>query len=155
MQASTREVSGQNDGFTVAKFTERFPVAREARLPWQIAFIGWCYLDALRRHRNDGAATLPFTDTLSYQALYADFKKKGWLVQPFDPAQARPGDILFFPGNEAGTRGYAELYYGMVNGKVCSVGGNVRNSVTGTCRDPNAAGRPLVALGAIPAATLD
>jgi len=144
LNTGTRERDGQdNAGFNVGKFTERFGLGN---IPWSVAFVNWCYLQALRRVRDDPKATLPFADTPSAEALAASLRNAGWLLEPFDAAHPKPGDILFL---RRGSRvGHAEIVYAVADGKVCSIGGNVRNRVEGNCR---ATSNPIfVAVGAVP-----
>lgn len=143
LQTSTRESRGNNDGYNVGKFTARFG---GQNLPWSAAFVGWCYGEAARRYWNTPQAALRFTDSPSTTAVADSLRKKQWLVEPFDAARARPGDILFLRTGER--LGHMEIIYAVTPSKVCSIGGNVGNRVSGQCR-PLAEGR-VAALGALP-----
>ena len=146
MQASTSEAGGQNAGFNVSKFTERFgPQMQNAA--WSGAFVTWCYLEALKRTKNKGDAKLPFTDSPANMRVAASLRERGWLVEPFDAAKARPGDIVFFRRTSPMV-GHAEIIYAVSAGKVCSIGGNVKNQVSGQCRPVD--NEFIVALGAMP-----
>lgn len=146
MQASTREAGGQNAGFNVSKFTERFgPQMQNAA--WSGAFVTWCYLEALKRTKNERDAQLPFTDSAANMRVAASLRERGWLVEPFDAARARPGDIVFFRRTSP-MIGHAEIVYAVSADKVCSIGGNVNNQVSGQCRPVE--NQLIMALGAVP-----
>lgn len=143
LQTSTRESQGHNDGYNVDKFTARFG---GQNLPWSAAFVGWCYSEAARRYWNTPQAALRFADSPSTAAVADSLRKKQWLVEPFDAARARPGDIVFLRTGER--LSHMEIVYAVTPAKVCSIGGNVANRVSGQCR-PLAEGR-LAALGTLP-----
>ena len=143
LQASTKEAKDENDGFNVAKFTQRFGMQN---IPWSSAFVTWCYLEAVKRKRNDSEAKLPFTDSPSTQSVAASLRKSGWLIEPFDAASARPGDILFF--RRVPPIGHMEVVYAVSSSTICSIGGNVKNQVSGRCTPIGS--EHLAALGAIP-----
>lgn len=143
LQASTKEAKNENDGFNVSKFTQRFEMKN---IPWSSAFVTWCYLEAVKRIKNDGEAKLPFTDSPSSQAVAASLRKNGWLREPFDATDARPGDIIFF--RITNSIGHMEVVYAITASTVCSIGGNVNNQVNGRCRPIDS--ENLAALGAIP-----
>lgn len=147
MQTSTTELGGDSAGYNVKKFTQRFGPQLE-NAPWSGAFVTWCYLEGLRRVKNNGDAQLPFTDSPANMAVAASLRSKGWLVEPFDASKAKPGDIVFL-GRVNQPIGHAEIIYAVGAGNVCSIGGNVNNRVSGQCRRADA--DRLVALGAIPA----
>ena len=144
MQSSTKERTGDNDGYNVGKFTQRF--RSTLNLPWSAAFIGWCYLEATKRHWNAAGASLRFTDSPSASVVADSLRRQGWLVEPFDAADARPGDIIFFKHDQRVA--HMEIIYAIADGKVCSIGGNVDNKVSGRCRQIN--GDWVAALGALP-----
>jgi len=148
LQASTKETNVENPGFNVAKFTQRFGTQSfgTQSIPWSSAFVGWCYLEATKRKRNDSEAKLPFTDSPSTQIVAASLRKSGWLVEPFDAARARPGDIIFFRRGQQ--IGHMEVVYAVSSDLICSIGGNVNNQVNGRCTPIGS--ENLAALGAIP-----
>jgi hypothetical protein len=133
MHASTKEARGQNDGFNVEKFTARFSKLG-ADIPWNAAFACWCYLEALRRLENDSAAKLPFRDSPTVQVVADSLREHGWLVQPFDALQARPGDPVFLRRRDDDRLQHVELIYAVSGTTVCSIGGNTANGVRGQCR---------------------
>jgi hypothetical protein len=143
LQTGTREAAGENTGYNVSKFTERFKMGS---IPWSVAFVTWCYLHALGRVRDGPAESLPFADTPSAQNLANSLRKGGWLIEPFNGADAKPGDILFF--RRGPNIGHAEIIYNVVGDKVCSVGGNVTNRVVGRCTATS--DDRLAGLGAVP-----
>lgn len=143
LQTSTRESKGHNDGYNVGKFTARFG---SQNLPWSAAFVGWCYGEAARRYWNTPQAGLRFTDSPSTTAVADSLQQKQWLVEPFDAARARPGDIVFLRVGER--LGQMEIVYAVTPTTVCTIGGNVGNRVSGQCR-PLAQGR-VAALGVMP-----
>lgn len=133
LQASTKEASGDNAGYNVSKFTQRFGMQK---IPWSSAFVTWCYLEAVRRQKNNGDATLPFVDSPSTQIVAASLKRNGWLREPFNAEEARPGDIVFFR-RFGQSIGHSEIIYSTNSEVLCSIGGNVNNQVTGSCRPIN------------------
>jgi hypothetical protein len=154
LQSSTREANGNIDGFNVAKFTARFASSgMSGNLPWSSAFVTWCYLDAVQRRANDGRAKLPFADSPSVAEVFRSMSDKRWTLQPFDASAARPGDIVFFKLQNR--IGHAELVYAVKDGQVCSIGGNVKNRVTGQCRQFGTDGSAVYALGFVPADLID
>ena len=144
LQASTKEAKSENDGFNVAKFTQRFGMQN---IPWSSAFVTWCYLEAVKRKRNDSEAKPPFTNSPSTQIVAASLRKSGWLIEPFDTASARPGDIVFFRRVQQAI-GHMEVVYAINSSTICSIGGNVNNQVNGRCTPIGS--ENLAALGSIP-----
>ena len=129
MHSDIAESTANNDGFNVAKYLERFGLENQ---PWSVAFVTWTYLQGLRRVRNDGAARLPFTDTPAAARRAASMKRSGWFSEAVDVARIRSGDIVFLKHRDR--IGHAEVVFATTADQVCSIGGNVANRVTGTCR---------------------
>jgi hypothetical protein len=145
MQESTKEAGDESAGFNVSKFTERFRL-QMPNAPWSAAFVTWCYLEAHKRKKNEADAKLPFADSPSTAVVADSLRQHGWLVEPFNVAAARPGDIIFF--RRGALVGHMEIIYAVTNDSICSVGGNVNNQVTDRCT-PAGSGS-IHALGSIP-----
>jgi len=136
LNAGAREY-GENGGPWVAKYFAPLSLKVETSngFPWTMVFVNWCFTE-------DGKT--PFKYSPSVRAVFAEFKKKGWLLKPGELPKA--GDIVFW--ERGPNSGAAAIVHHVSGDLMYTIAGNVGNLVQGSTSVLNKTG--LLGFGRVP-----